>query len=141
MEKYNVTGMSCAACSARVEKAVSELVPYGIISGYPDGTFKPGKHITRAEFAKIACTAYGIDANEYLVDEKDHYSDVNRYEWYAKYVKALTDKGIVSGDGNGTFRPNDKITREEAMTILTNISNNKDNNLDKLKHFKHISWY
>ena len=105
-----------------------EKIVEGMLNKVVDNStkFRPDEDITRAEFAKIACAAYGIDANEYLVDEKDHYSDVNRYEWYAKYEKALTEAGIVSGDGNGTFRPNDKITREEAAVIIaTAVSGHK----------------
>ena len=95
------------------------------------GSFRPQDGITRAEFAKIACNAFGLAP----VKAEGKFSDVDVYQWYAQYVEALAKAGYVKGDGDGTFRPMDKITRQEVAKILTTIMHNKDDKLDKLNKF------
>ena len=92
--------------------AVNTLVSRGIIGGYPDGTFKPENNVTRAEFAKMLALALKIPTS---ASESD-YKDVNSADWYAPYVAALSERGIITG-WNGMFEPDGKITRQDAAVM------------------------
>ncbi len=83
----------------------------GVLSGY-NGNFRPEDAITRAEFAKVLCTAFGINAQA-----DAGFTDVADNAWYANYVNALASSGIAKGDGV-SFRPNDVITRQDAVVLL-----------------------
>lgn len=95
--------------------AISTLVNAGIFSGYPDGTFKPSAAITRAEFATIVAKFAGVDATatQSFTDMKGHWAD--------KYVATAVKLGWIAGYDDGTFRPDGKITRAEAMTLVNRI--------------------
>ena len=96
------------------ESYIAELQKQGIIDGYEDNTYKPDKPLTRAEFVKLLVSAFD-EAKEY----SGGFSDVTSDDWFAKYVSAGLKNGYVSGYEDNTFRPNAKITREEAAKILT----------------------
>lgn len=97
------------------KESVLKLTKDGIISGYPDGSFKPNGSVTRAEFCKIAALAFGIAASE-----KIQFNDVDANAWYADYVYALASSGIVMGY-DGSFMPDSYITREDAAVIIHRI--------------------
>jgi len=94
--------------------AISTLSNAGILDGYNDGTFRPNAPITRAEFAKIAVSFFAYADEEY----KALYPDVPEGKWYAQYVEAATELGLINGYPDGTFRPDKTITRAEACTIV-----------------------
>lgn len=94
------------------KEAVDALFIKGIINGYGDGTFRPNHSVTRAEFAKMICSAFEISGNAEGV-----FVDVNASDWYAPYVNILAANNIILGD-NGSFRPNDKILRQDAALII-----------------------
>jgi len=94
---------------------IAELSQKGIIGGYPDGSFKPGNNITRAEFTKILAGAIGLTQE---TPAAPTYNDVAPGTWYYGYVEAAAKAGLVKGDGTGAFRPNAKITRQEIAIIL-----------------------
>ena len=96
--------------------AISTLTNMGVISGYPDGTFRPNAGITRAEFAKIAVSFFDVNVDQTLGSK---FSDVSG-AWYTKYVNLAVELNIVNGYADGTFRPNNLITRAEAMQIVNN---------------------
>ena len=83
----------------------------GIVSGVSDTLFDPDRNITRAEFAAIIARALK------LADKTADFKDVNG-EWFAPYVGACSDAGIITGY-DGYFRPNDNITRQEMAVIPT----------------------
>lgn len=85
----------------------------GIINGYNDGTFKPNQPITRAELATMIANFVKIAA----VDDAASVSDVAGH-WAAGYIAALEQAQIVKGYEDGTFRPNQAITRAEAATMV-----------------------
>lgn len=93
-------------------ESVNYLVSLKAISGYPDGSFKPDDSVTRAEFAKIVCNAFGI-AGGY----KAIYDDVSENDWFAQSVCALSQINIINGY-NSSFTPNSNIKREDAAVIL-----------------------
>lgn len=84
----------------------------GYINGYDDGTFRPDNSITRAEFTAIVCRALKVADADY----SGQFADVSADDWYAPYIAAALNDGIISQDVN--FRPNDTITREEMCKIL-----------------------
>lgn len=96
--------------------AISTLSNMGIIDGYPDGTFRPNAGITRAEFAKIAVSFFKDNVRETI---GDRFSDISG-KWYTEYINLASELAIVNGYPDGTFRPDNKITRAEAMTIVNN---------------------
>lgn len=99
-----------------------------MLAGHVDASanYRPQDSITRAEFAKIACTVFGIKYNK---GDIEPFNDVNKNEWYYEYVTALYNKqvdgvSVVQGDGEN-FRPNDKITRQEVAVIVAKLTSNK----------------
>ena len=84
-----------------------------VINGYEDGTFRPDANISRAEAAKVIVTAKNATG---LSDKT--FTDVEANEWYSLYISRAVEAGYVTGDAEGTFRPNDPITREEAAAIM-----------------------
>ena len=92
--------------------AVSTLTNAGILDGYEDGTFKPDSNITRAEFATIAVRFF-----EATYDGEDLFSDIAGH-WAQDYINEAANAGIVDGYPDGTFRPQQLITRAEAMTMV-----------------------
>ena len=92
--------------------AVSTLSNAGVIDGYEDGTFKPDGNITRAEFATIAVRFF-----EATYDGEDLFSDIAGH-WAQDYINEAANAGIVDGYPDGTFRPQQLITRAEAMTMV-----------------------
>jgi hypothetical protein len=84
------------------------------ILGYPDGTFRPERSISRAEVATILARI--LDA-EQLVAAAPGYPDVSRNHWSYQNIAVVTQLGLMQGDPTGLFRPNDPITRAEIATI------------------------
>ncbi len=103
-----------------VETAVLKLVDKGIISGYPDGTFKPDGSITRAEFAAVITRFKGI-ADSVAADAVTGFADLDAdagSAWAKPYVKAAVDAGIINGFNDGTFRAGESVTYEQAIKML-----------------------
>lgn len=102
------------------DKYIGYAFSIGVVSGYNDKTFRPEATITRAEAAKMVA-----DAAKLPIDEEEtraiSFTDVDPNAWYGPYVKALAKAGIVNGYSDGTFKPNDKITRAEAVRMLVEI--------------------
>ena len=94
---------------------VQELVDEGVVSGYPDGTFRPANPVNRAELAKIAATAFDLDVPDEVTTAP--FSDVPTDAWFAPFVVAAKNAGI-SGYPDGTFRPDATINRAEALVLL-----------------------
>ncbi|MEK0316995.1 S-layer homology domain-containing protein [Cohnella sp. 56] len=85
-----------------------------IVQGVNETTFNPNADMTRAEFAAIVVRGLGLKPGE----GTSSYSDVAPDAWYASAVSTASAYGLVSGFADGTYRPSDKITREQAMTIV-----------------------
>lgn len=113
------------------EKTIELFMKKGYISGYEDNTFKPDNGMTRAEFVKVVNKVFG-----YTQKGIEQFLDVNKDDWFYEDICIGIKEGYIKGKSTDIFAPNDKITRQEATMILTNIMNNKDENLDKLNTFK-----
>ena len=90
---------------------------YAYIIGYPDGTVQPGGEITRAEVATIFFRLLKDDVRDKYFTKTNDFSDVNRNDWFNNPVSTMAELGIVKGYPDGTFRPNEPITRAEFAAI------------------------
>lgn len=84
------------------------------IKGFPDGTFRPDKTVTRAEMSAI------LARNKNLAESSPYqqlYPDVAQGYWATSYIEQLKDVGLLIGDSNGNFRPGDRITRAEMAMV------------------------
>lgn len=110
-----------ALVSTPYAQAVLTLQELRMMSGYPDGSFRPQNPINRAEFTKILLLSRYTD--EQIRRETAHqmanpcFKDVSPYEWYIPYVCFAQKYGIIEGYGDGTFRPANSITYSEALKI------------------------
>ncbi|MBN2796781.1 MAG: S-layer homology domain-containing protein, partial [Clostridia bacterium] len=93
--------------------AVEFYDPY--VYGYPDQSFGPQRSVTRAEVATMFAKILKLNI-EYTGEQK--FSDVKEGEWYYPYVQAIARTGLFVGDTNGSFRPNDPISRGEMATVF-----------------------
>ena len=95
------------------------------IMGYPDGTVQPEGQITRAEACTIFFRLLTDSSRDYYFARTNDYSDVNRGDWFNNAISTLSNAGIVTGYNDGTFRPNQPITRGEMAKIIANFANLK----------------
>lgn len=98
---------------------ISTMSALGIITGYPDGTFKPNKPITRAEFAAIAARFDETQSGKSAI-----FSDVIGH-WAAKEIGIAYYNDWIKGYPDGTFKPDQNITRAEAMTLINRVLERK----------------
>ena len=94
--------------------AVSTLSNAGIISGYPDGTFRPNAPITRAEMSKIIALFAKLNKSE------DRFNDIAGH-WAEAYIKLAAGNGWIAGYPDGSFKPQQNITRAETMTMINRV--------------------
>ena len=100
------------------EDAVTRLAALEILSGYADGTFKPEKTITRAEFAKIMVNVLGVGEAAKYAQGPTKFADVPENHWATGYINVATDTKIINGYGNGNFGPQDQVTYAQAVTMI-----------------------
>lgn len=94
---------------------IGYLEKFEILTGYPDGTFRPEASITRAEFAAIACRF------EELTEGTAQFVDVPASHWAYDYINYAATRGWVTGYPDGTFLPGKNITRAEVVTITDRL--------------------
>ena len=101
--------------------AVSTLCHMGVLGGYSDGTFRPNAPITRAEFAKIAVSFSQANGSAVY----SYFTDVKTTDWFAPYVTAAKDSSLIEGYSDGSFKPENRITRAEACAIVNRVLGRK----------------
>ena len=106
--------------------AVSTLSSMGIITGYPDGTFRPNAAITRAEFAAIAAR-FDNDGDKTAAK----FSDIATH-WAKDEISIAYNNGWINGYPDGTFGPQRDITRAETMTLVNRVLNRQPETEDDL---------
>ncbi|MFJ5565085.1 S-layer homology domain-containing protein [Lysinibacillus xylanilyticus] len=94
---------------------ILKLYNEGAISGYADQTFRPNQSVTRGQAAKMLATVLNLDLKNV---QDPYFKDVPKNSEYYKYVAALQNAGIMSGYSNGTFMPNEVVTRGQLAKIL-----------------------
>ena len=117
---------SDVAATSWYNTAVSTLSSMGIITGYPDGTFRPNAAITRAEFAAIAAR---FDSNGDKTTAK--FSDIATH-WAKDEISIAYNNGWITGYPDGTFGPQRDITRAETMTLVNRVLNRQPETEDNL---------
>ena len=95
--------------------AVNDMGSRMVIQGTGDGMFGPDRNITRAEFVAVLVRGLGLK----LENGATAFSDVSTADWYNGAIHAAHAYGLIDGFTDGTFRPHDKISREQAMSILS----------------------
>lgn len=98
--------------------AVKALNDFGILSGYPDGTYRADNNIKRSEFTVIAIKMAGI---EVVPTGDTKFDDVSNDHWAKDIINLAYDNNIISGYGNGLFKPDNEVSYQEALTILINV--------------------
>lgn len=111
------------------QEAVNNLVSLGILSGNPDGTYKPEDKISRAAMAKIISVMLGLEKQAAASKAATAFKDVTPTFWAASYINLASAKGLIKGN-NGMFKPNDNISYAEVLTILIRALG-YENTLDK----------
>lgn len=102
--------------------AVNFLHDRGVINGYEDGTFKPERAVTRAEFLKIILLSSGHPAMAGDLD-RQAFPDVPMSAWYFGLVNRGLAMGVISGYPDGTFQPDRTVSRVEALKIMLRANN------------------
>ena len=95
---------------------IMTLYDRSVTSGYPDGTFKPENQITRAEIATFIVRAMGLT---YSGSGQTDFPDVPTSHWAYNFVMAAKQNGIVSGYPDGTFKPDNQVSRAEISVMVT----------------------
>ena len=101
------------------DEAADTLVKMKLMAGYPDGTLGLDKNITRAEFCTLVAKMLGISDEENF--DINNFSDLPKDHWAYKNVMALASRGIISGYGDGTFKPSNNVTYAETSVILIGV--------------------
>ena len=102
--------------STDMGKAIQLLAELGILAGDGDGTFRPNDDISRAELCKIVNIIFG-----YTEKATEGFSDVTPNLWYYDHVLIAKKAGYIKGFEDGTFRGDNRVTREQACVILTRV--------------------
>ncbi|MGI6575729.1 MAG: S-layer homology domain-containing protein [bacterium] len=101
---------------AWVKPQINYLATKGIIRGVGDGTFEPAREVKRAEFVTMLAKALALEP----VPGVSSFADVPAYAWYAPYIEAAIEAGIITGIDENTFAPLHTITREQMAVMLAN---------------------
>jgi hypothetical protein len=95
--------------------SIKYLATAGVMTGYPDGNFKPDRIVTRAELASILVKAKNIAVS---APYTTGYSDVSKKNWAAPYIASAVESGFLTGRKGNKFEPNRGATRAEAVSAL-----------------------
>lgn len=142
-KQYGLTGYTSRSFSdltlSPYAPDIDALAAYGIVAGGGDGTFRPSEVLTRAQFCALLAQAF-----------HDHstgtapFSDVKADAWYAKAVNTLYRMGLVSGGGDGLFRPDDPMDHQQFLTIMGRLASRLCVNFfeaDRAEHTAKLSDY
>ena len=94
---------------------IGYMQQFGIITGYSDGSFRPDAPVTRAEFAAIASRF------EKLTEGSKSFTDVPNTYWATRYINFAATRGWVTGYSDGTFKPENPITRAEVAAVTCRL--------------------
>ncbi len=126
--------------NSRYSNGIANAKKLGIITGYPDGTFKPSRPITRAEFATIVSKYKKLNETS-----ENSIPDVSSKHWAKNYINNVAKHGWIEGYPDGTYKPERNISRAEVVTVINNILERKadidfiKSNNSKLNLFKDLT--
>ncbi|MBW7452467.1 S-layer homology domain-containing protein [Paenibacillus sepulcri] len=117
---YAVIGHSTALtdiANSWAKEFIQTLADKMIINGYEDGTFKPRSNVTRAEFVTMLAGGLGLADK----DGASSFTDVSPSAWYGEVVHTVSERGFITGYEDGSFKPNQQISRQEEAVILLRV--------------------
>lgn len=136
IKDYNLANIAKSVINAQkdilghwAENQIEEAMEWGWID--TSNSFRPDDSITRAEFVKIVNRVFNFTE---ATDIK--FNDVNINDWFYNEISIAVNSGYIDGYEDNTFKPNDKISRQEVAKIITTIKNNYDENIDKIYNYK-----
>ena len=134
--QYDTTGVFIDEQISNYRDEILKFKAIGIVDGYDDGTFKPFQEMTRTEFLKVALISHCYTYRE--LEGNTEYSDMMTSTWQARVVEKAQSLGMINGDisedGSKVFRPDDIITKAEAVKILMRLSLIKATNPEPLSY-------
>lgn len=95
------------------EESIEKLYEKGIISGKSEGYYMPADNVSRAEFIKMLTVALGISQSSDIP-----FKDVAKDSWYREYIEKAYAAGIILGTSDGTFAPEERISRQDMAVII-----------------------
>lgn len=98
------------------ESVINKWAQKGLVAGYGNNTFRPDNSITRAEFIVLINRVYGFKDISFV-----HFTDLNMDDWFFYDIDRAVTAGYVGGYPDGTIKPNNPITRQEAASILARV--------------------
>ncbi|MEN6461868.1 MAG: S-layer homology domain-containing protein [Syntrophomonas sp.] len=98
---------------------IKYLADRGLVKGFPDGTFRPNQGLTRAQATSLLVSAAGLRADASLPIS---FKDVEPTNWAAPSIAAAAQAGFISGFPDGTFHPEEKLTRAQAISMILRLS-------------------
>ncbi len=96
---------------------INRLTDQCVLAGYPDDSFKPNRHISRAEMASVVVKGYNLENTP--MSSKGDFRDVSKNHWAYEAINKGVSADMLAGHPNGMFRPNSPVTRAEALSILS----------------------
>ncbi|MFD2380303.1 immunoglobulin-like domain-containing protein, partial [Paenibacillus xanthanilyticus] len=105
------------AISMEKQKAIREAVALGLITGYPNGEFRPEQTLTRQELAVLLAKALKLDVS---TPKSSTFTDIESGNWAVKYIEAVKNEGVMGGTG-ASFHPEQGVSREELATVLVRV--------------------
>lgn len=102
---------------------ITRLADLGIVKGYDGVNFQPSSKVNRAEILKMSLNSFAKDISGYIFPEialsgfENPFKDIFNSEWYFPYVQTAVNLGIIEGYPDGSFKPNQKIVRVEALKL------------------------
>ena len=103
---------------------ISALVEKGIITGYPDKTFRPYNPITRAEIITMLARSLELNNDQNAIEfDSNFYFDVENNHWASNFIALATRLNIINGYPDGNFKPNNNVTRAESAKLIANLGN------------------
>lgn len=110
------------------------LISKGLLTGYPDGSFRPNHSLTRAEAIKVIATHLGLEG------QASSFTDVATGHWANQYIGAAFQAELMQGYNDGTFRPNEMISRAELAALITRAFEIKGNGQASFTDVDTSSW-
>ncbi|WP_432662558.1 S-layer homology domain-containing protein [Wukongibacter baidiensis] len=103
----------------RINSSINKLMAFGIVEGKDDGQYHPEDQLTREEFTKIMIEVLGMgDAVDAAPKDLVFRDIIIASRWAVGYINLAASQGIINGGGDGLFRPRDKVTLAQAVTII-----------------------
>lgn len=113
-------GSTAFGATAEMEEAGEKLRTLNVLKGYEDGSLRLDNNITRAEFCTMVMRMLGYDAVHYTHDAAPFW-DVSADHWGYSFIADAAAYGLIAGDPEGSFRPNDTITYAETVVVVMRL--------------------